>query len=394
MTDVVTDALVASEDSETNKARILMVDDSKVMRKSVLKMLGADFDILVAEDGAQGWEIIQQDNSIQVVFTDLNMPRVNGYELLKLVRTSPDDGIRNLPMIVVTGAENDDQAKELALEQGATDFITKPFNSTDLKARAMAHANHNRATKTLQKISTRDVLTGLLNRRAFVERLSQDASFVVRHQEDLTLLVVEVDSFNELFLKIGRQGADSVLKQVGKVLEKTVRQEDAVGRIGLARFAMSLPTASADGARKLAERVVRTVESFKARLRGEAILISVSVGGRAVPVGVRADSDVLLKQAESELVPQRARSQIQVDRYAQGLEDGPSFAGNISSPDRVGVRTDALVSIDLLLDQVREGRVDAARAMLTPALQRLAPLWVLLTKEERSRLVADIEGPA
>ncbi len=63
-------------------------------------MLGNDFDVIVAEDGAQGWEILQNDNGIQVVFTDLNMPRITGYELLKLIRTSQDEGLRNLPVIV------------------------------------------------------------------------------------------------------------------------------------------------------------------------------------------------------------------------------------------------------------------------------------------------------
>lgn len=370
------------ERDATTKARILMIDDSKVMRKSVVKMLGADFDVIVAEDGAQGWEILQNDSGIQVVFTDLNMPRISGYELLKLIRTSPEEGLRNLPVIVVTGAENDDEAKELALQQGATDFITKPFNTTDLKARALSHANYHRTTKTLQQVSNVDGLTGLQNKRAFLEQIGKDISFIVRHHEDITVMVVELDGFNELFLKIGRQGADSVLKQVAKVLEKSVRQEDTVARIGLARFAVCLPTSKPDGALKLAERVVKTVESFKARLRGELIVITVSIGVYSAVKGGRVAPGTLFGQAENALVAaqRRGRSEIEVipgkavDLLVDQLND------------------ERLVSIDWMLSQLGEGRVDAARHLVAGALERLKPLWVLLTAEERARLLESING--
>lgn len=377
-----TDTAEALEERESTKARILMIDDSKVMRKSVAKMLGADFDILVAEDGVQGWEILQNDNTIQVVFTDLNMPRLNGYELLKLIRTSAEEGLRNLPVIVVTGAENDDEAKELALQQGATDFITKPFNSTDLKARAMSHANYHRTTKTLQQVSTLDPLTGLMNRRAFLEQITKDISFIVRHHEDITVMVLELDAFNDLFLKIGRQGADSVIKQVAKVLEKSVRQEDSVARIGLARFAVCLPTAKPDGALKLAERMVKTVEGFKARLRGELVLITMSVGVYSAITGGRVAPGTLFGQAENALVAaqRRGRSEIEV------------IAGRAVDLLVDQLNDERLVSIDWMLAQVQEGRVDTARHLMVGALERLKPLWVLLTADERAKVIADITG--
>ena len=206
--------------SDEAKPRLLLIDDSKVMRKSAVKMLGKDFDVVVAVDGREGLKMILSDHAIQVVFTDLNMPNLNGYELLQEIRTSQDEGVRNLPVIVVTGAENDDEAKEQAYEKGATDFITKPFNSTDLRARAQAHADYQRKTKELTDNNKVDSLTQLGNAQHFQERLTQDISFVSRHKEDLAVMLVELNDFNELFLKIGRLAADSVLKQIAKVLIK------------------------------------------------------------------------------------------------------------------------------------------------------------------------------
>ena len=99
MSEAVENQMDAESETQT---RILLIDDSKVMRKSAVKMLGGEFDVVVAEDGQQGLDMINDDASIQVVFTDLNMPKMNGYQLLEAVRTSADEGIRNLPVIVVT----------------------------------------------------------------------------------------------------------------------------------------------------------------------------------------------------------------------------------------------------------------------------------------------------
>src|SRR5437660_3449882 len=122
--------------------RVIVIDDSKVIRNAARKMLGVEFDVITAEDGEDGWAQIQRDASIQVVFTDLVMPGMNGYELLRDIRTAVDARIRSLPVIVVTGIEDDEVARVRALELGATDFITKPFTTIDLLARARAHASH------------------------------------------------------------------------------------------------------------------------------------------------------------------------------------------------------------------------------------------------------------
>lgn len=369
------EAVPASTSSESGgEARILLIDDSKVMRKSALKMLGGDFDVVVAEDGEQGWQMIQDDNRIQVVFTDLNMPKMNGYQLLERVRTASDAGIRNLPVIVVTGAENDDEAKEKALEQGATDFITKPFNSTDLKARAHAHASYQRTTKVLQETATVDPLTGLANERSFNEQFEKDLSFVVRHGQSIALMVVEVDSFRELFLKIGRKGADSLIQQIAKVLLKSVRKEDCVARIGLAGFAVSLPTASADGAIRLAERICQTVSGFKAKLRGETLSITVSIG-------LHVPSNL----AQANVMDLRTKAD---DCLRLAVSAGGNRVHTLvdAAPAKAGADISALVSIDQLLAQLARGETAAVSTAIPQVLTQLKPLLTLLSSEQKAQL--------
>lgn len=372
-------ASVASHSESGGEVRILLIDDSKVMRKSALKMLGGDFDVVVAEDGEQGWQMICEDHRIQVVFTDLNMPKMNGYQLLERIRTAADEGIRNLPVIVVTGAENDDEAKEKALEKGATDFITKPFNSTDLKARAHAHAHYQRTTRALQETAAVDPLTGLANERSFVEQFEKDLSFVVRHGNSIALMLVEVDDFRDLFLKIGRKGADSLIQQIARVLLKSVRKEDCVGRIGLATFALSLPTATAEGAERLAERIRQAISGFRAKLRGETLNITVSIGlhvpgnpGQTTAEAMRGTADDCLRAAIA-----AGGNQVQ-SRLEQGAAPVTEAAATI-------------VSIDQLLAQLVQGDSAAVTAALPQVLVQLQPLFSLLDPEQKAQLRQQLE---
>lgn len=373
------------EPPEEDQTRILLIDDSKVMRKSALKMLGGDFDVVVAEDGEQGLAMIHDDPSIHVVFTDLNMPKMNGYQLLEAVRTSDDEGIRGLPVIVVTGAENDDEAKEHALNQGATDFITKPFNSTDLKARAQAHANYQRTAKTLQGVAVVDALTGLPNDRSFADHFEKDLSFVARHNHSIALMYVEVDQFNDLFLKIGRKGADSLVQQIAKVLLKNVRKEDTVARVGLARFAVSLPTAAEQGAVKLGERICATVSGFKASLRGESLKISVSIGIHVPAKPSMEQMANLLEQVESSLKTASSKGGNQV----HSLVDSDSTD---ALPDLEVIAETEAVSLDQLLKTLAEQGPAAIENQLPQALQQLVPLWSALSDEQRTRLKTDLGG--
>lgn len=364
---------------EDTKPKLLMIDDSKLMRKSAVKMLGDDFQVLTAESGEQGLAIINNDADLQVVFTDINMPGIDGYEVLKEIRTHADDAIRALPVVVVTGAENDDQAKEEALSQGATDFITKPFNSTDLRARALAHANFRRTARALEKSTNIDALTELGNQHFFEDQLHKDISFISRHNQDLAVVVVEIYDFKNLFLKIGRQGADSVVRQIAKVLKGSVRKEDTVARLGLARFAMSLPTAKPEGAVSLAKRICEKIAGFRATLKGEALNISVSMGVFTLARGSRPGVDLVMREAEAALNDALAQGSSQVvDRMGKADE----------APKRRAPA--AAVSVDQVLESLA-GATSISDSIIEDVLGKLAVLWPSLSPEQKAALRDQLE---
>ena len=153
------------------------------MRVAARKILKGEFDILEASDGEEAWDVLQASPHVCLVMSDLSMPNLDGLGLLERIRTSDSEHVQNLPVIIVTGAEDDDGSKTTALAAGASDFITKPFESVQLLARAKAQAKQQRTQQALQdseaskeKLASAinsDPLTGLENQRAFTKHVAE-----------------------------------------------------------------------------------------------------------------------------------------------------------------------------------------------------------------------------
>lgn len=114
------------------KPLILVADDSRLIRKTIIKMLGDRYDIIECVDGVAAWAQIQHNSAIDLAITDIDMPNMDGYGVLCRVRASESERLQNVPMIVITGAE-DEITKERAFACGANDFILKPINADQLR---------------------------------------------------------------------------------------------------------------------------------------------------------------------------------------------------------------------------------------------------------------------
>ena len=140
---MVTDTSVSNKSVNTiEKPVILIVDDSRVIRIALKKMLQKEFTIIEAGNGEEAWVQLSGDESIQVVFSDLSMPELDGLGLLERIRSSGLDRISKIPFIVMAGNENDKTIVEQALDCGATDLVTKPFQSREIKERARTYSGH------------------------------------------------------------------------------------------------------------------------------------------------------------------------------------------------------------------------------------------------------------
>src|SRR6266850_1248858 len=116
------------------KQRVLIIDDSKIVRTTIARLIRTSFDVREEANGEAGWQAISTDPAIVVVFSDIQMPELDGFGLLERIRKSGEQRIRDLPVIMISGNE-DDATKKRARSAGANDFITKTTEGTEILSR-------------------------------------------------------------------------------------------------------------------------------------------------------------------------------------------------------------------------------------------------------------------
>ncbi|MGD8644718.1 MAG: response regulator, partial [Chromatiales bacterium] len=116
------------------KPVVLVVDDSRVMRIALTKILKDDYSVAEAVNGEEAWQRISSDATVKCVFTDLSMPELDGFGLLERIRSSKEKRISELPVIIITGNEDDQTVRDRVLANGANDIVMKPFQSGDIKS--------------------------------------------------------------------------------------------------------------------------------------------------------------------------------------------------------------------------------------------------------------------
>lgn len=296
--------------SETagSRQRLLIVDDSKVIRVTARKILRDHFDTVEAVDGENGWELLNNEGPFSLIVSDLTMPNLDGFGLLERIRNSQQPDIRDIPVIIITGANDTDATRSRATQVGATDFISKPFDSVQLLARTQAHASNRTSNRELQQHAfaleeqaKSDSLTGLPNEAAFMDLGYQQLSYAIRHKTSLAIFLLEIDDFTELENRHGKPATEAALQHVAGTLGFEVRQEDVVARTGAARFSLLLPGMNPAGIRNLSERINKSVGIQPLRESGECIRITVSIGVSAPEIRRDTRLSDLLSEAGNHL---------------------------------------------------------------------------------------------
>lgn len=288
-------------EESTEKPQILIVDDSKVIRRAAIKMLGADYQVHEAVDGMDGWQQLQRNDAISVVFSDMQMPEMNGLELLTNIRNSDDERLATLPVIMITGLDDSEDAKCTVFDAGATDFIAKPFGSVDLISRAKSYACLNQRVVELEKQSSHDKLTGLYTAASFEEQGIKALSFAMRHRLKISAVYLEIEKFQDIYLANGKAVAQQIIVAVGKRLKDVMRTEDVAARTGVARFAVLLPMTNDANAHAAINRIHESISKLVFNTGREKIHISLAAGYAAPAVNDKLDFPEMMKQADSAL---------------------------------------------------------------------------------------------
>lgn len=122
-----TQASTSAKPDGDERPWVLVVDDSRVVRRTLVSVLGKTYNVLEAGDGMAGWRILSQNSRVELVISDIEMPELDGYGMICKIRAVEDPALREVPIVVITSAE-DDITRERAYACGANDFILKPFN--------------------------------------------------------------------------------------------------------------------------------------------------------------------------------------------------------------------------------------------------------------------------
>ena len=291
----------------TGEPLILLVEDSMTSMELISRDLRAHYSLVHARDGEEAWQILQHNPDIELVITDVQMPRVSGQQLLKLIRMSDDPHIQNLPVIVMTTAA-DSAEKHLAFLNGANDFLNKPVDPLELQARVNVHhrlastiRDLTESRKALAEQANTDTLTRLKNRRLFHAQAEQNLAECRRFGKDMSVLLIDIDHFKKVNDTYGHHTGDEVLVEVATQLARMVRDADTVARFGGEEFATLLPETNRLGAAVLGERIRKAVEDADIVVNGRHIRVTVSIGIATLAAEMVESIDQLLDIADRRL---------------------------------------------------------------------------------------------
>lgn len=309
--------LEAPKKLSTSQSKILIVDDSATIRATLTRAVKNEFTSIEATNGINAWNLIENDPKIELVVTDLTMPGMDGYGLINMIRSSNVSRIHNMPVIVVTGA-NDTEARERAFIEGANDFIAKTSDHVEFLARVRAHQKLAQTISALEESrrflreqANTDSLTRLPNRRSFFQASTYALSQAQRHEQDFSVVMLDIDYFKQINDTYGHQAGDYVLVELAKVLSAGMREGDLLARIGGEEFVVASPYTNRLAAIVLSERLRKSVESTEFVYQGNRIPVTISLGLASCSKG-RENVDALLAVADSRLylAKQKGRNRI------------------------------------------------------------------------------------
>ena len=263
--------------------KILIADDDVTSRRvltGVLKKYGHE--VVATVDGAEAWEVMQRPDAPRLAILDWMMPGFAGVDVCRRIRALQSD---QPPYIIILTSRDEKSDIVAGLEAGADDYVAKPFDAGELRARVDVgrrlvelQASLMEARDALAYEAMHDPLTGVLNRRAFAEALSRQLSAERRHHDGLTIGIGDVDRFKKVNDTHGHQVGDEVLCGLVRLMQSNLRGHDVLGRYGGDEFVLLTEHAAESDAVISYERVRAAVADNPIPTRAGNVSITISFG--------------------------------------------------------------------------------------------------------------------
>jgi two-component system, cell cycle response regulator len=373
------------------RPRVLIADDSRIVRATLIKHIEGMFDFREALDGEQAWEALLLDQSIRVVITDLTMPKLDGYGLLKRIRESKVSRIRNIPVVVVSGSDEQEE-RDRAKAAGATDLITKGIGTAQLLSRldilsklVSTQYEFERGLEALVQHAHGDAHLPLASPGMLDAQAATMLANAIRQGRNFVLLNAGV----------GLRGASpddrpalppaSVVDAIGQLLRRTVRQTDCVSQTGAAEFTFATGNIHFDSARNFAQRICGAIAN--ADLVQDVRMSFVASCGMVALAEFGNDTTTMDFSVATlrEIAVRRAQMGLhQGTTGVVGPEEEAAFHAGaaLTSAAQSGTSSDS-PDLSTLLNWVKEGKKDLVLQHIGKHGAELRPLLDLLLQQPK-----------
>jgi two-component system cell cycle response regulator len=315
--------------------RALVADDDHASRLLLQKVLAKwGYDVITASGGEEAWKVLTSDDSPDLAVLDWMMPELDGVEVCRRIRALE---LSSPPYLILLTSRGDKQDIATGLESGASDYVQKPFDHDELRARLLVgrrFAELNRklleTQNELRRQALTDPLTHIMNRRAILGRLTEEMARAPRQGLPLSIGVLDIDHFKAVNDKYGHAGGDAILQAVVERALRALRPYDALGRIGGEEFLIVMPGVGPRDTEIVLERLRKAVRETPIEAQGQRVIVTVSIGG-AVNAGESMDE--LLNLADDALY--RAKDEGR-DRVVMAIQEAAPGAEPVAAASETG----------------------------------------------------------
>lgn len=302
--------------TSSNRPIVLVVDDSPLVHRLLkARLRDESIQLMHAKSGDEALELIYA-NDVAAVLLDLSMPGKDGFEVLREI--GGKEATAHIPVIVLSG-QQDSQDKVMAFGLGAMDYITKPFDLAELRARLRSALRIHRLVRMLSERAQLDGLTGLWNRSHLDERLAQMVSSSERNDRPLSLALLDLDHFKSINDNYGHPAGDAALQGAAELIANAARSADIPCRYGGEEFALLLPETTPEQAEKLCDRIRESIAARDWPAHPDRrITVSIGVAGSTGATGLPAEDWIAHADAALYKAKEGGRNRVVVTPLAKG----------------------------------------------------------------------------
>jgi diguanylate cyclase (GGDEF)-like protein len=273
--------------------KILLVDDSSVARKSIRRLLETQhFKVFEAKSGKEALEQLKKYQDIRMVITDYQMPEMDGFELTKLIRQQFP--MNQLAVIGISGHGNSILSAKF-LKKGANDFVVKPFGDEEFFWRINQNIEMLEYIESLKFAATRDYLTGLYNRRYFMDVGKKMLKNAARKHFDMAIAMLDIDDFKRINDSWGHDIGDQVLMHMARELAGHFRESDIIARTGGEEFCILTVNLKKENLISHFETLRADLEQLVIQTDGGPIRFTASIG---VTCKTKPDLEQMIREAD------------------------------------------------------------------------------------------------